>query len=123
MVAGTTTSHDGGNVGDIGTIIDACIAEIDRVFYLIAILRIGSGNEQAAVIRITSAQADAFEAAGIDTCRIQDTLPAATGGRTVTILCGFVAGDNIYLVVRVTRSNHPTRLVRIPLCTVLGAAC
>lgn len=114
------TDNNVAGVSDIVRIVEACIAEIDGRFFLIVLLRIGTGDEEALVIRISSSQADTLENAGVERCRIQNTIPASTGGRTVTIICAFVVGDNAYLVVFVENSNNELRLVRIPLCRVLG---
>lgn len=100
------------------TIGARCIAEISGRFFLL--IEIETDDiERVVVIRISAAQAAVLLAAGVMRCRIQDTIPVATPGGEVNLICAFVEGNEVFVVFNVENTTDELVLVRVPLCMVI----
>lgn len=105
-------------ISEISSIGASCVAEINGRFFLLLEIEIGN-FEQVFVIRISAAQAAALLRAGVELCRIINTIPTPTPGSEVNLICVFVVGDNAFLVFNVENTTDELVLVRVPLCTVI----
>lgn len=97
----------------------SCIAEINGNFFLLIEIEIGE-FERVLIFRITAAQAARLLNAGVELCRIVNTIPTPAPGREVNLICVFVVGEEAFLVFNVEENNTDRLvLVRVPLCTVI----
>lgn len=97
----------------------SCVAVIDGNFFLLIEIEIGE-FERVLIFRITAAQAARLLNAGVELCRIVNTIPTPAPGREVNLICVFVVDGEAFLVFNVEENNRDELvLVRVPLCTVI----
>jgi len=103
-----------------------CVAELEpNVFVLLVEIEVevpGPDIEQVLIIRLTPAQA-AVLIPQVGRCTIvgPNQIPTPAPGREVTLICGFVFGENIFLVFDVeTNTTDELVLVRVPICPIVG---
>jgi len=107
---------------DLISIGTTCVAQIEgRFFWLIEIEMdvMGKLREEVIIREVTATQAAVLIATGVMRCQIVDTIPISIPGREVELICAFVVGQNVFLVLNVENATDRIILVRVPLCRIV----